>query len=279
MRSIPAQRLALLAALLFAVPAIAMADEDDSWLHEKPGTGKFSAWIRKGSHHRELQRLAFANPHATLAVEDLENGGAEVKAWNRDSIYVGARIEAQAPTEQEATDLARRVRIVRSGGTLRAEGPRVENHRWWSVVFHMRVPRNSDLRLKTRNGPISIEGVKGRIEATTVNGPMELTDLAGDVVARLENGPLSVDLEGSRWDGKGLDAETTNGPVSLGVPRDYSAQVVAGTISGPCSISIPHGGGFRSGRWNTFKLGSGGAPVRVVTTNGPAQVQSTRRPM
>lgn len=280
MRSFPALRLVLLATILFTLPAMARADEDTSWLHEKPGA-RMHKWWGDANHpkHRELQRMTFANPHAMLAMVDLENGGAEIQAWSQDEVSVAARIEAQAPTEDEAVQLARKVRIVREGGTLRAEGPPAEDHRSWSVVFHLLVPRQSDLKVRTQNGPVSIEGVKGKIDVATVNGPMDLKDLAGDVVARLENGPLSVDLDGSKWDGKGLDAETTNGPLSLSIPRDYSARLVTGTIAGPCSISLDHGGAFRSGRWNTYTLGAGGAPVRVVTTNGPAQVKSSRRPM
>ncbi|MFN7979262.1 MAG: hypothetical protein U0P30_14090 [Vicinamibacterales bacterium] len=40
---------------------------------------------------------------------------------------------------------------------------------------------------------------------------------------RTTNGGVQVRLGGSRWDGAGLSLETTNGGVTLRVPRDYSA--------------------------------------------------------
>jgi DUF4097 and DUF4098 domain-containing protein YvlB len=97
------------------------------------------------------------------------------------------------------------------------------------------------------------------------------------VRARTTNGPLDVDLTGSHWEGVGLDAETSNGPVNLGVPTDYSARLELGTVNGPFNVAFPltitvEG---RLGRRMTTTLGAGCAPVRVVTTNGPVSIRRT----
>jgi hypothetical protein len=113
------------------------------------------------------------------------------------------------------------------------------------------------------------------MDLSTHNGPLSLSDVGGDVKARAVNGPLSVNLSGRRWDGEGLDAETNNGPVSLAIPEDYSARLETGTVNGPFSSDIPLTVTFR-GRLNkhlNVTLGQGGAPVRVVTTNGPVSIR------
>ena|SRR5688572_22906574 len=109
---------------------------------------------------------------------------------------------------------------------------------------------------------------------STENGPLALVGLAGDVTARAVNGPLKVVLSGTGWRGARLDAETVNGPVSLEVPDGYSADLEVGTVNGRFVSEIPftmEAGDFPDRMRVT--LGQGGAPVRVVTTNGPVRVK------
>ena len=110
---------------------------------------------------------------------------------------------------------------------------------------------------------------------TAYNGPISLTGVGGDVRARTTNGPLDIELVGARWEGAGLDAETTNGPVSLAIPDNYSAQLEFGTVNGPMTIGFPLTVTIQGkvGRRITTRLGAGGAPIRVVTTNGPVEIQ------
>ena len=110
---------------------------------------------------------------------------------------------------------------------------------------------------------------------TAYNGPVSLEGVGGDVRARTTNGPLDIDLTGDHWEGAGLDAETTNGPVNVAIPDGYSARLELGTLNGPFSVAFPltitvQG---RLGRRITTTLGAGGAPVRVVTTNGPVDIR------
>jgi DUF4097 and DUF4098 domain-containing protein YvlB len=109
----------------------------------------------------------------------------------------------------------------------------------------------------------------------TVVSLRRLDGVAGDVRARTVNGPLVVTLEGERWEGPGLDSETENGPVVLTLPARYSAHLETGTVNGPMSIDIPV---TLQGRIDFHRIstdiGSGGATVRAVTTNGPVTVRS-----
>jgi DUF4097 and DUF4098 domain-containing protein YvlB len=143
------------------------------------------------------------------------------------------------------------------------------------VSFIVMVPRRTDLSLATENGPLSVTDVTGKMDLSTHNGPLSLSGVAGDVHAHAQNGPLSVRLTGTRWEGTGLDAETQNGPAVLRIPDDYNAKLDFGTVNGPMDIGFPITvtiNGRITDRISTT-LGSGGAPVRVVTTNGPMSVR------
>ena len=221
----------------------------------------------------EVRELGMRADDRGLTVDPGQNGGVAVRAWDRDSIHVEARVQAQGDDEDEARDVAREIRIDISRGTIRSDGPSMRGRTSWAVSYEILVPRRTDLRVDTHNGPIAVQEVVGRMELTAVNGPLSLDGVGGDVRARTTNGPVRVTLEGRRWEGTGLDAEATNGPVVLSIPSNYSARLETGTVNGPMSIDFPITVQGRLRNRLTVDIGSGGPPVRVVTTNGPVVVR------
>ena len=212
-----------------------------------------------------------------LSVQPGMNGGVEIIGWNRDSIAITARIQANARTQDDAEAIARELKIEASGGVVRVSGARSSSgrHQNWGVMFIVMVPRKTDLTLSTENGPLSVSDVTGTMELETQNGPLSLSGVGGDVHATAQNGPLSVDLLGTRWEGAGLDARTQNGPADLRIPDNYNAKIEFGTVNGPMDVGFPMTVTI-SGRVKdhiSTTLGSGGPPIRVVTTNGPMTVR------
>lgn len=264
---------AALVAMLAALPAHAQRS-DAEWLENCRENG--GRWNGSRAQFCEV-RPSTLRAGGALTVDGGENGGAAVRGGEGGEIRVSARIQAQAASEQEAREIARQVTIRTDGGNIRATGPEQGRGRSWSVVYDIQVPRRQDVSVTAKNGPVSVEGVTGRMTLRAHNGPVSLRRVGGAVNARVQNGPLSVVLDGARWSGAGLDAETQNGPVSVTLPRGYSAELETGTVNGPSSIDLPLADGYRSGRRVKTTLGSGGPPVRVVTTNGPATVRRESR--
>lgn len=277
----PARPILLVVAALVALcaggasPAFAQ-QYDDEWLDS---CRRENHWDRGDDRykHCEVREDSLRAPGGTLRVDPGVNGGVSVRGWDADSLYVRARIQTNGATQDEAVALAREIKIVIDGATIRAVGPegRLGRHRGWSVSFEVYVPRHTDLALETVNGPVAVREVTGRMDLEAQNGPVVLRGVGGAVRARVENGPLTVVLTGARWDGSGLDAETINGPVDLVVPEGYSAQLETGTVNGPMSIDFPLTvtiQGRVSRRINST-LGAGGVLVRVVTTNGPLSIR------
>jgi hypothetical protein len=255
----------LLAVLtLTVIPTIASAQRDDrSWLDN----------CRNNRSDREtyceVRVAGFRLGGRTLSIDARQNGGIAVHAWSGDSVEVHERIQAQAVTYDEAAALGRGVRVDLGNASVRADGPGTGYRQSWSVSYDVWVPASAALHLDATNGGISIAGTRGSVEARTVNGPLALLGLAGEVHARTSNGPLSVRLAGNRWEGGSLDAETVNGPANVDIPEGYSAHLVTGTVNGPMRVDFPITlQGHISHRIDT-NLGSGGATVRAVTTNGP----------
>ncbi len=248
----------LLAASAPAMAQVGAGNPNDPWCRDSDG----------GDRGRYCEVREQTLPaRSSLAVDAGRNGGVSVKAWDRNQVLVRAKVQAWARTDEDARDLARDV-TVRTDGTIQADGPETERRTGWSVSYEISVPRDTDLRLEAHNGGIGIEGVHGSLRFETVNGGVYLTSVAGDVQGETRNGGLHVELGGDRWDGPGLDVQTTNGGVHLQVPDRYSAHLVTGTVNGGLRIDFPiMVQGMIRHRIET-DLGKGGATIRLTTRNG-----------
>ncbi|HKC39961.1 MAG TPA: hypothetical protein VKC15_10500 [Gemmatimonadales bacterium] len=262
------------AALTFPLAAVRAQDTDEEWLDDC----HHDSWRDSRVKHCEIRETGLKGPvrGGALTVDPGMNGGVDIVGWDRDSVAVTARIQVNARTEDDAQAIARDIRIEAAGRGVRAVGPNPTGRRQsWSVSFIVYVPRRTDLSLATENGPLSVHEVSGQMDLSTQNGPLVLAGVGGDVRARAQNGPLIVKLTGDRWDGAGLDAETMNGPADLRIPEGYNAKIDFGTVNGPMSVGFPLTvtiNGRVTDRISTT-MGKGGAPVRVVTTNGPMTVR------
>ncbi len=203
----------------------------------------------------------------------IENDGIEVSGEDRSDVAVEARVQAWAGSEADARNILKQVTIETSGDNIRDNGP----HSHWGnsgygVNCRLRVPRKLAVDLKSENGGIDIAHLDGEIHFDTTNGGVGLKDLAGNVNGSTVNGGLDIALSGDRWQGKGLNAETTNGGVSLSIPGHYSAQLETGTVNGGIHVDFPITiQGDIKNRLNTT-LGSGGPTIHAETTNGGVEI-------
>lgn len=225
----------------------------------------------------ELREMTVSG--GSLTVDGKRNGGIMVKGENRSDVLIRACVQTWGATEEEAKSLAKGIRIE-TGGTIRAEGVSEENG--WSVSYQILVPRNTNLKLTTMNGGISISDVDGTMEFDAKNGGIHLNNLAGSVKGRTTNGGLHIELTGNTWKGDGIDVETTNGGVHLTMASNYAARFETRTVNGGFKSDIAglevekekdENGYYRRQGVNISRdINGGGALVRVVTTNGGVKI-------
>jgi hypothetical protein len=224
--------------------------------------------------HCEMREVTLPAGRELVEVDATPNGGIEVEGWVRDHVRVMAKVVARADTEAEARALASQVRID-TAGRVHAEGPRTQSPRSWHVSYRLSVPPGVRLDLRSLNGGISLRDVSGSVDLRTTNGGVNVSRGSGRVTGRTTNGGLNVRLDGTAWDGEGLDLETSNGGVTLVVPEDYNAELETGTVNGGLDLDFPLTVQGRINRRIEVTLGRGGAPIRAVTTNGGIRL---RRP-
>jgi len=221
----------------------------------------------------EIREQTLAPSGGAISIDGRQNGGVSVKGWDQNQVLVRARVQTGAPTEAEAAELARQIRIETSGAKIFASGPESRRDYHWDVSFEVFVPRRADLSIETHNGGIAIAEVNGRIDFNATNGGVVLKRVGGTVRGSTTNGGLVVELSGDRWDGETLDVSTTNGGVVMSVPENYSAHLETGTVNGSISVDFPVTVQGRINKELAVNLGSGGATVKATTTNGGVRVK------
>lgn len=221
----------------------------------------------------EIREQTLAMSGAPIAIDGRQNGGIAVKGWDQNQVLVRARVQTGAPTAAEAADLAKQIRIETSGSKIFASGPERKKDYHWDVSYEVFVPRRADLSLETHNGGITISEVHGKIDFNAMNGGVVLKRLGGAVRGSTTNGGLVIELSGDRWDGETLDVRTTNGGIVMTMPENYSANLQTGTVNGGISVDYPGAVQDKNSKQVAVNLGSGGATIKAMTTNGGVRVK------
>jgi hypothetical protein len=261
------------AILCFACSSVvAQRGQREDRVKEERGLSCNDNWGGDRASHCVIKEQMVAATGGVITVDGRKNGGVTVKGWDRNEIFVRAKIQTWADTVAEAQALALQIGIE-TGANIHAEGPETRDRRGWAVSFEVSVPRNSNLSLKAHNGGIGVSDVRGRIEFSTMNGGVSLRQLAGAVKGQTMNGGLSIDLGGNGWDGEGMDVSTTNGGVTLSIPENYSARLETGTVNGGLKTDFPITlqGDIKNNL--SLDLGAGGQTIRAMTTNGGVSIK------
>ena len=256
--------------IAFALPLVAAAQDRDRaqrWLEDC----QQNRWNNDRENYCEIRDVTVAAT-STITVDGRDNGGVAFYGADRGDVKVLALIQVWADNSDDARDIAKQVRVYTDGGRIRADGPSTRRHQSWTVSYQVTVPRKSNLEALTTNGGVSATGVQGRMNFSAVNGGISLTDVGGDVRAETTNGGVRATLTGTRWTGTGLDLRTTNGGVSVVVPRNYNAKLITGTVNGGMNVDFPITVQGTLGKTIETQLGSGGPTVRATTTNGGVRI-------
>jgi len=98
-----------------------------------------------------------------------------------------------------------------------------------------------DVDLATTNGRVSLDGVTGRVMASSTNGRIEGEDLSGSgVEVSTSNGSVELELEQAQ----DVSASSSNGSIDVRLP-DGSYRVEAETSNGQRDIRVPNSEGGR----------------------------------
>jgi hypothetical protein len=285
-------------ALFPALPARAGHGSHSVSIDEDPAATGCSAMHvrfsgRTSAHAEETLTLSRAGANGLVFSGSAQGG---VTVWGSDSstFTITACKFGAGDDDAAAGAVLAKVALRQSGGRVTVEGPADED---WAGFLLVSAPRDADLSVeatngpvsarelsgtvsvRTANGPVSLTGLSGTLDVDAVNGPITLRQSSGDVRIKAANGPLTVILAGTRWEGKGLQADAENGPLTIKVPDDY-ASAVRVEASSHSPVSCRAAGCEKAHREEgdssrLVEIGGSNAVVRLSTVNGPVSIVPT----
>ena len=216
------------------------------------------------------------------------NGGITITSWDEPRVRVvaekkikGDKSEAQAAMKELRVEMQQR-----DGGlVIITHYPKEHDgigsfFDWLSgddidaqVRYQLTVPRSMNLDVRNTNGGIHVTRVAGRMELDTTNGKIETAGCAGSLDASTTNGAISAELT-KVTPGQDITLSTTNGRITVAVPKNFAGEVDAGTTNGAIATDLPVATTRIGDNQLRGTINGGGTPLKLRTTNGAIQIRS-----
>ena len=168
----------------------------------------------KAKYQRTENLSAPLIPGSTLVAET-SFGSITITGADVNDCNVTATISVQAPTEEEAKEIAEKVKIKLEPDdktlTVKAEKPRVKKNRSIGISFEIILPKqtnvecsssfgsiklaniNANANAKTSSGSITAENIKGSAQLDTSFGSINCNDISGgDIKLKTSSGKITL---------------------------------------------------------------------------------------
>ena len=206
----------------------------------------------KAKYERTIQQQAPLAPGSTV-VAKTSFGSVTITGADVTDCSVVAQIRVQAPTEEEAQEIAEQVKIklepVGQTLTVKAEKPPKKRRRSISISYDITVPRQTNVECgssygaiklsnidgnvkgKTSSGSISAENIQGLVDLNTSYGRVNCKDISGDNI-KVKSSSGAINAENIRGS---AELDTSYGSITC---RDISGgDVKLKTSSGNIKLS------------------------------------------
>jgi DUF4097 and DUF4098 domain-containing protein YvlB len=167
-------------------------------------------------------------------------------------------------------------------------------HRGRRVEIIIQMPREGRVNLRTGDGSIRLNGLKGGMELESSDGSQEIEGVDGNLRAHAGDGHIRAagrfdlldlstgdgHIEAKVWPGSavvsGWNLRAGDGSVELNLPENFAADVDLHTGDGHISLDLPLTVEGRLGRSNIHgKLNGGGNLLTVHTGDGSIRLQKS----
>jgi len=189
-------------------------------------------------------------------------GSITVVGANTADCNVVATISVQAPTEEEAAEIAEKVNIhLEPAGktlTVRADKPHVKNNRSISISYQITVPVQTNIecassygsieladtsgyvKAHTNYGSIDCDRINGQIQADTSYGSVDCREIISDELTADSNyGNIDIEYSDSAPAEIRAHVSTSYGSIDFTAPPGFAGQVELATNYGSIQTDLP----------------------------------------
>lgn len=175
---------------------------------------------------------------STLDVET-SSGSIAIDGADVTDCDIVATVTAQAPTEEEAQELAEQVTIEAEsvGRTLkvRADKPRTGNNRSISVSYRIVAPRQTSIECVSSYGNLELADLEGTVSGRTSSGSVSVENIRGSVDLTSSYGSVTCE----RFSEGDLNLKTSSGKIAVADAAFGKCDAV--TSYGPVAAQSLHG--------------------------------------
>lgn len=210
-----------------------------------------------------IEREYEANENTVLSVTSV-NGDITISTWDGENIS----LNATKRTRNGKDDLDNAEIVVSENDNLiNIEIRHAQPIKSRAVDLDIKIPNFVSVdSVRTTNGPVNIENVKGFVIATTTNGLISLkgTSGVGDLLST--NGGINAEIFDIK---ENIEIQTTNGGITLYINPGLNASIQISTTNGGINVN----GDFINVTVSSNKsfkgvIGNGNYSIDVLTTNG-----------
>jgi DUF4097 and DUF4098 domain-containing protein YvlB len=217
-----------------------------------------------------VERTIAVQPGATLELKTF-SGRVDIRAGSGNQVVIKA---VRRATPERLRDI--RLEITESPTRVVIDANRrVVERRNENVVetdFDIEVPREMALTLKSFSAPVTVTGVRGRVEVEGFSSAIALRDVAGPM--RLKTFSADVDVQAETWtEGDDLEIGTFSGDVRLRLPESARGSINFSSFSGRFQSDLPVT--LQSSSRRNFRgdlNGGGSADFRLKTFSGSVNI-------
>jgi len=169
------------------------------------------------SQARYERTITTQRPLAAGSTLDVETSSGSITIGGDDvtDCDIVATVTAQAPTEEEAQELAEQVTIEAEsiGRTLkvRADKPRTGNNRSISVSYRIVVPRQTSIECVSSYGNLELTDIEGTISGRTSSGSVSAENIRGSADLSSSYGSVTC----VRFSDGDLILKTSSGKIAI----------------------------------------------------------------
>ncbi|MGA2323866.1 MAG: DUF4097 family beta strand repeat-containing protein [Sedimentisphaerales bacterium] len=213
-------------------------------------------------HYERTEQLSASMAGIEQIKIDTSFGDVKIRGADTTECKAIAKINGQAPTLEEARQLAEQTKITleTEGKVLvfKVEKPTLKNNRSIGISYDVTVPTRTGIKCETSFGGVELKNITGDVDAKTSFGKIDLENITGNV--QLDTSYGEVDCEGittgyfsakssfGKMDIEFSDAcpadirakiETSFGEVDVDIPPNFAGDIAVETNFGSVKTELP----------------------------------------
>lgn len=204
-------------------------------------------------------------------------GGITITGADVTDCNVTAEITVKAETEEEARELAEKVKIeAKTSGdklSVKVSKPADLKKRPLEVKFNIVAPKQLRLTCSINVGNVSISDMNDEIKVSGNVGSVFCKQIIGNVNVISNVGSVEVEYEDAAPAALDIDITTNVGSIELMAPPQLSAQITASTNVGSVKTDKPITVVGKVGKSISGTTGAGEGKVRLRTNVGSIQIK------